>query len=835
MGLAQLALAVATGGGVADEVKHLGWVNGAEGQSCATACGNKTTCQIARQNAVNSTSSYIVANGAMLTYGGNTAGVTCTGYVNTSSANAPNFRVGKCGGKCHFNSVSSSICDAMGAGQRLCCCTAGGEDPARMCPLIASDCGSGYWFDTTNGICWPNEGCAAGWWRGLSTHSGETCVRCGTVDSSSPAGLTAASSCVCAAGYWNNPSANPGPVCVGCPAGKFGLSSGQTSEASACTGTCQIGKYAAARTGRSSEAEACPDCPAGGDATPADSKYCVATLASTKEWSGWKKSSPTAAEGNTCAAACGAKKTCDATRQNAVSDEAHFEFANGALKGYGGSAAAGFNCSHVSGTNSPYAPHFNSGTDICFTNSASNSACDATTSNRIRLCCCTASDEDPSAMCPLTSTDCGNGYSFDATNKICWPDAGCPAGWYRDTTSPINKCVACPIGKFGPIGGKTSEASACTGTNSTCEVGTYGASLTKSGMTACAICPSHGAETTAGSLRCVRPISGWVKAKEIESCTSICAQDMHTATVCQATRMSAVNTEARFKVMNTALKEVGGSEAAGIACASYGESMEAGAPFFGIDETSSGSMQCAYNAASSSTCDAASSSTSDDATVSRGRVCCCTTVGEDAATMCPVSAADCGSYAVFNSSTSSCVVSEANACPAGRYFSANTCVGCSPGEGTKGLTGQTVCHACSPGLFSNDYNDCVGKCPAGRFSKQAGLTTESDCVGCEPHTMSLIGASKCEVCVGGYPNEQQDGCLRCATGAYRAYDGECSTCPTVGVECEASVLQVRAASSSLPAFRLSPSSHPHPHPSPSSPPTLILSRSKQTSGSRRSP
>ena len=105
-------------------------------------------------------------------------------------------------------------------------------------------------------------------------------------------------------------------------------------------------------------------------------------------------------------------------------------------------------------------------------------------------------------------------------------------------------------------------------------------------------------------------------------------------------------------------------------------------------------------------------------------------------------------------------------CQAGRYTDQNaqpTCGGrCSAGTYSSevGLSANAQCRGrCSAGTFSNEVGlssnaQCKGRCPAGTFSNEVGLGAGTQCKGCRTGTYStevgLALADKCVKCPTGY-------------------------------------------------------------------------------------
>ena len=131
--------------------------------------------------------------------------------------------------------------------------------------------------------------------------------------------------------------------------------------------------------------------------------------------------------GTTCNEACavdsiarGKNSTCQAPRMSAVVEPHHFNVANAGIKASRGEAA-GVICigGPVRSYTSGYAPVFeespygeNGGECATDFQSPSGSLCASELwccGKRKRLCCCTAPDEDPTAMCPVESAAAQHG------------------------------------------------------------------------------------------------------------------------------------------------------------------------------------------------------------------------------------------------------------------------------------------------------------------------------------------------------------------------------------------------------------------------------------------
>ena len=662
---------------------------------------------------------------------------------------------------------------------------------------------------------WTSSSYASGVKEGFTLCLCDTSVPYRFITNSACATYTEAT---CPAGRWGDTATL---TCVVCAAGKFGLQGSMTSEATACTGSCPRGRYlGTSATGLSSNM--CADCPAWGSTTPAGSTWCVGALMG---GIGWEK----AGAGLSCDEACGVDRTCQVSQMNAVIDEATFEFANAMMKIT--KASEGIACTqHEVVGNVGFLPcagvtSTSSSTVNCYATDGFSSTCNATPSSSSyeRVCCCSSAGQNPTTLCPVRTTDCGNGTFWDpATTQCVSSSSGCPPGYWQDDKTA--NCVACQAPKFGAMAGMTSETSACNGSLATCAIGTYGASLTNEGMTACAECPPWGSATPSGSQYCIgKPLAGWIKAKTMgQSCNDVCAEDIR-ATTCAAQRMDAVNDEVRFIGVNTALK-AGGGDTAGFACAGYPLESTDYAPYF------SSNGECVAAAASSpSSCSASSPSSF--------RLCCCAAESDDSATLCPVGALDCSAATMWDQMTSRCLANTTK-CPAGSWRDSSgakpICAACSTGRfssasglttdcprcpsgrfdasSTTGKTGPVTvacagqcpkgrhgnetaatsdvsCVTCSPGRYANYAGaeaECLGACSIGRFSSAAGQTSDELCELCGPFSVSLSGASACKVCASAtFPDKSSATCIQCGAKLFHAFpgDADCTPCPLIGAEC----------------------------------------------------
>ena len=132
----------------------------------------------------------------------------------------------------------------------------------------------------------------------------------------------------------------------------------------------------------------------------------------------------------------------------------------------------------------------------------------------------------------------------------------------------------------------------------------------------------------------------------------------------------------------------------------------------------------------------------------------------------------------------------------------HTCDGCPSAK--YAAAGSASCSTCEGGTHVDAFQGACLTCSVGRH-RQANSTLET-CAACPPSKYAPVSSSECAMCniLGSFPDKARGSCLQCSSGAYRAYDDDCSTCPTVGVECEGSALQVRSLFFvSLPVLGLS--------------------------------
>ena len=794
------------------------WYTGVKGQNCDTVCGTQieqcavldlacvqpsgalTSNSLTQMNKVNSVRAFMRVMDAIVADQGAGAGLTCASYRGNSGIDKQVMPMFNSHSRtCYYRGApgaASTTCSAVGPSSginvydRLCCCPAPGEDAATVCPVSASDCGANTVWNTTT----------------------SRCLRC-------PASGAAV------AGAWSD-----GTLCGSCPVGKYGAESGRTSEAAACTGavaTCPHGTYGASLS--DAGMTACANCSVAHGATPAGSMYCAS--AALVRWY------TTETADQSCDDICGAKvvagTTCDATRQNAVSSPTTLIGVMNAITADRGVLPAQWrtskdgvwvlSCLEYKGSSSTSygAPNLDTRTQTCYFNTAAKSTCWQSVGSRAsRLCCCPAPGEDAATVCAVRASDCGANTVWDTATSRCLrcPASGAAvAGAWSDGTL----CGSCPVGRYGAESGRTSEAAACTGYSHTCPRGTYGASLSDAGMTACANCPGENDSTPAGSRYCNKEASAlvrWYTGRGLKgtptgyppqqgfSCDAVCASTPQSGT-CNATRMRAVNSEAKMKGVMAAIAADGKTwpgKGLDWTCDGYGtpHSNAESSPS-AYWNTFSSSTQCYFiGSGPSSTCDATYSE--------HYRLCCCPAAGEEPSTVCPVSAADCAAGFAWDPDTSRCSrdpcalgaynantldAAECTPCSAGKWSATNgimsdaQCELCSAGKhgnDTTGLSAADECVECAPGRYAPTKGSparCGAACGIGKYSTTAGATTEAHCSACHPTAVALSGASACFRCGGGRVGDTlRAQCIPCPAGKrkQRAPLGEafeCGDCP----------------------------------------------------------
>ena len=446
-----------------------------------------------------------------------------------------------------------------------------------------------------------------------------------------------------------------------------------------------------------------------------------------------------------------------------------------------------------------------SGCARCTRNPTLISSCAAKYDGLSRLCCCPAAGEDASTVCAMSASDCTPGMEWDADNALCrGAQFVCPAGQWKDSVQAT--CVLCAVGKYGSASGQTSEAAACTGTAASCPVGTFGASLNVAGRSACAECHVGGRNTPAGSMKC-EALTRWYAAPNPGvDCNVVC-----TATAfggpCDQNRLVAVSTSAKLETVVLALAADQNYEwpENPWRCASFPG---------GVNNIPTGLYTSNQNCFMGGTlsCDVAFSTIK--------RLCCCPLASDDAASVCPVSSADCASGMEWDAGTGTC--RPANfVCAAGQWKDSSgatpTCVMCSIGKygsasgqlseaaactgssatcsngtfgGSLSKAGMSACARCpidgqltpagsmscilgchpgsynaAPAYFDASILMCT-ECTAGSWSVRSGLTSQSQCTRCSAgkHGASLSGRTSDAHCVD------------CAAGRYAPGEGSSSKC-----------------------------------------------------------
>ena len=124
---------------------------------------------------------------------------------------------------------------------------------------------------------------------------------------------------------------------------------------------------------------------------------------------------------------------------------------------------------------------------------------------------------------------------------------------------------------------------------------------------------------------------------------------------------------------------------------------------------------------------------------------------------------------------------------------ATACETCSLDTISGVVDNATMCKACTEGSIRDPNRVFCTRCDVGKRKVLSADKKRHTCDGCPSAKYAAAGSANCSTCKGGaFPDKARGSCLRCSSGAYRAYDDDCSTCPTVGVDCEGSALQVRS-------------------------------------------
>lgn len=727
--------------------EYVGWrVDNLGGQrGCTALCieyGRGATCDgaddrsLARQRLVANPATLEVAIKSITSSQGPANSWLCTSFTNGDSHKT---KPSKKGSTCSYGSGGNSNCGSgyVHGPDRLCCCLRDGEDAATMCPVSSTDCGVGTVWDAVNSFCRPSAGCLQDWYLDVGAN---TCMSCGVGGTTDGPNKVSANDCTCAANYWNN-----GVKCVSCGAGTSPPGSTLFSQC-----TCNVGFW---KTG-----EVC-----------------------TNAYQRWR----TGGDLENCLTVCsnagtlaGTGLTCNADRNSALfgGDAATVALVMANIASEQGSEAAWPACTSVQTAASSGAAPGLYGTICRMPESGSSSNCGSatTTFEPKRLCCCLAEGEDPATFCPVSATECVAGSWWDAATSLCESNAGCRGGWWKDVlTDPANPtCRACPIAKFGPNGmGMTSEAEACTGSAATCAAGTFGASLTKAGMTACADCPTSFATTLSGEMYCTALTRWYVASVADQSCDAACTAAVGAGT-CAAglARVNLVTDAAKVGLVLAAVAaDKGGVSETPLPCASDATSTDIHAPFRSV------AGNCYWQSGGFATCDSKSPAGS--------RICCCIPpgVGEVAEAVCPLTLTDCGGGQSYDALTGRCV----SECAVGYYGAPGSCVLCPQGKfGTSVLTTTetTRCLECDAGKYAGtavlSYSEPVGcpnECGAGKYAPLRGQTSIAACS---------------ELCSGGKWSDQTGlssdvQCTDCAVGLLGPLTGQISQCAACSGRCSA--------------------------------------------------
>ena len=680
---------------------------------------------------------------------------------------------------------------------RICCC-ATNQTATSMCPLSNNDCQSaGKMFDLTTGRCLsPTSDCPRGSFKTIG---------------SSP------------------------QLCQECPLAKYGNASGQTSEDDACF-ECSAGRFGT-KAGQSSESDGCAQCPSWGAMTPANSIKCFG-----KPLTGWLW-----AKKQSCSQACvddlrADPTSCQEERLHALVNVAQFKGAIAANIADRGNASLTSSCASYQVRTYPdeYPPYQDLDPYIYKENEwpciipphrdVSGSKCTSGSENHNVLCCCATSTEDAATQCPLSSADCNNKTMWDPTTSRCLNASTgvCPAGTWGSTRGGRLACEPCPRGSFGTRSGSTSKQEGC---EDGCPVGKYGSAEGQtSEADACSDCPSYGKETNANAAHCTGQAQiGWIWAQSAGmSCDAVCSADLRENTTCQATRLNTVVNQARFRGVNDAIgADIGAG--AKLECntfqagdcvgpagfgGGYGSSLLPCQLMFSTAPSKFEYNEDALQGDSPLPCTtAALTDTNGQATPqyasscsashpSIRRLCCCIKPGEDAPTMCPVEANDCGIGTVWNNNL--CMP-----CPLGtRYVHATAstpskCVLCSAGKSSRSR-GTTECQTCQPGTFSQSAGmSACSECSSRRYGEgYQPRTSDLDCALCAAGLTSPAASTSrtnctCQCAQGTIQGtgEAIDTCIACKDATYSPLNQhggrvECRSCPREGATCGDGMLTI---------------------------------------------
>lgn len=349
------------------------------------------------------------------------ATATCSECTTRLSACNPAYQyLAGCGGT---SAGTCTSCNALPAGYGF----TGVIGQASDCPSVKCPSGMASPGGTSTAICYP---CPA---------------------NSNPA--ADGSVCNCVAGYYKS-----GGACVACPAGTWGAAAGQTT----CPNVCPSGTWGTA-VAQTTQAGACSGgCTAGYySTTTGATSYATACnllrCAVDNYWDGAKCVSCLAYATANCAYGAGLYLAGCGVASPGICTKCNANYAGVKFRGEVGLAAdcAGWFC--MPGT---YVPAGGFATN-CY-----NCPASAWSATAASVCYCGAGSYSVAGSC--TTTPCAG---------TC-PTAPCPLG---GASSGV--CQGCPLGTYGTVEGRTSQAAACTGA---CSAGTYG--ITVGGTSASAAC-----------------------------------------------------------------------------------------------------------------------------------------------------------------------------------------------------------------------------------------------------------------------------------------------------------------------------------------------------------
>ena len=482
---------------------------------------------------------------------------------------------------------------------------------------------------------------------------------------------------------------------------------------------------------------------------------------------------------------------------------------------------------HISEKLAPYWQKKN-GTEqgYCFykpQNSPSDGICDKKKSgdDYRRICCCYDDRyDDPTSLCPLpnpdgTVSDCNGSPYNPSVNDATWVAARhscirpsfptCTAGKWKDETKQI--CTYCGAGKFGPIGGLTSEAEACKqghGVNGTCPVGRFGYDLDYGpyGASECTACEEKwGKDTPKGSKFCTgTPLVGWIIGGKGQDCDYACTVqtgyrfdptwDESQRARCNATQMIKVDSTVEFKTANAGIKEASHRY---FGCTSYSEggSTSWRAPMLSnIDYNNK--YVCSHRRPNGGGYVNNATSACKYKSPGMTRMCCCVGPNETARGMCPLTAQDCRlgtTWGLAPGVNDLHLASYCGWCPPGKHGAINDqllaiCVDCSVGR-FETREGSSECSPCSIGRFSGttQRNKSCIECAAGLYT--GNVSGSSVCKACgkgkiTPSFPLPQSEEDCEACLPGTFAALlgQSACLNCSAGLYSSVStsSACSAC-----------------------------------------------------------